>query len=840
MLLAISASEAHRAIADPEHRYHSVNPEQYFGERKAESTFYWETRLKRADVPEERRAISQVLQIIAYPPAQRQHDRQALTELKVELRYWASQYPRLSADINRVVDGLPPFPGFGDGNNANQCDELQKDIDRNEANLRHFQQFLSGERDRDLQAIQLLHEQIAALRQQQLEGCRLAVPHPEPQSKDVLTQHNNNQRTGAVLNETRLTTNTVQPGRFGRLFSRDVDGDIYAQPLYVQGLTTPGNGTHNVVFVATTNNSVYAFDADNPAASDPLWKVSLGASIPIPNAYMANTPTSCMHGLYNMNQTGITATPVIDRVRNIMYVVSVTLDPNILRLGVPIINQKDCSVGRGRKPVVVIKLHALDIRTGAHLRNPQKVTAAVPGTGAAYADAYGKIHQTDALNNGGRPMLFFNPEQQLPRAGLLLSNGIVYLAFGSYADIEPYHGWVIAYDATTLKQLAAYVTTPNGAAGGIWQAGQGLAEDELGFIYAMSGNGSFDPGINQSNSFVKLAPGSLQLTDWFTSIWSRYPEICSNTNPDGTSTSRCCSPKPGVAPYDDDCLTAWDADMGSAGPLVIPQRGKVVGGGKMGILYLLDTAGLGHLQTTSEAQFPRSFQATIADGCEGAPAATTHHIHGSPVFWDGPNGPVLYVWGENDFLRAYALDTWTNAARTKPATGQLPPAAATRVGIPLFQSKSVAPCGMPGSMLALSAQGALAGTGIIWATHPLASDAVIANVPGVLEAYDAERLGEPLWSSASDDPQFGFLFGKFTPPTIANGRVYIGTFKGNATPAKLVVYGLLPVVQPFCPHGPKCVENCIPKCEAQGGQACQASCECCCSKPAGTVCFQPK
>src|SRR5579871_1269516 len=215
----------------------------------------------------------------------------------------------------------------------------------------------------------------------------------------VTTYHNDLDRTGANASETILTTSNVTSSTFGKLFSRFVDGQIYSQPLYLANVAIPGQGTHNVVYVCTEHNSVYAFDADNVAISSPLWQVSLGTSLPA-------TVISASRNL--LPEIGITGTPVIDSATETMYVVAETYENSN----------------------AVFRLHALDVTTGAEkLGGPTVIQGSVAGTSA---DSVGGV-------------LTFNPIMHWQRPGLLLSNGNVYIGFGSHLDAETYHGWLFAY-----------------------------------------------------------------------------------------------------------------------------------------------------------------------------------------------------------------------------------------------------------------------------------------------------------------------------------------------------------------------------------------------------------
>ena len=290
---------------------------------------------------------------------------------------------------------------------------------------------------------------------------------------NILTANGNNDRTNANLQEVRLSPATVSSSAFGKLGVFPVDGQVYAQPLYVSGLSISGKGTHNVVFVSTMHNSVYAFDADAMSPISLLWQVNLGTSVPAP----------LLFGQYGdiAFEVGILSTGVIDLQRGVLYVLADTLEG-----GAPAFN-----------------LHALDLATGAErLNGPVPLTASVPGTGSA------------TRADGTIPL---DPMQHIQRPGLLLANNSVYAAFGSHGDQDPYHGWMVGYDASDLsRQASVYMSTPNGNAGSFWQAGRGPATDELGNIYAITGNGDYDGIGNFGESFLKLAAkGSVPL-DWFT------------------------------------------------------------------------------------------------------------------------------------------------------------------------------------------------------------------------------------------------------------------------------------------------------------------------------------
>jgi uncharacterized protein (TIGR03437 family) len=362
---------------------------------------------------------------------------------------------------------------------------------------------------------------------------------------DVLTANYDNNRTNANLGEFVLNQANVNPTQFGKLFSLAVDGQVYAQPLYMRGVNITGD-TRNVLFVATMNNSVYAFDADATASTAPLWHSNFGQPVD-PNDF------SVVGSAYTdiLNQIGILGTPVIDPSSKTLYVVHYTFT----------------STSTGN--VYAYYLHALDITTGAEKFNgPVQIQATVAGTGWAGLDT--------TVDN----QLAFAAGDHLQRPGLLLLNGTVYVAFGSHGDEGPWHGWLMGYDATTLQQTSVFNTTPNNAAGAsLWQGGKGLAADGAGNIYVATGNGTLDDVQAWGQSVLRISTGSsgLNAVDFFT-----------------------------PAEWND--LNNNDTDMGASGPVLIPGTNLVYAIGKEGVLFLLDQANLGH-QVAGNTQVLQSFEA---------------------------------------------------------------------------------------------------------------------------------------------------------------------------------------------------------------------------------------
>ena len=290
---------------------------------------------------------------------------------------------------------------------------------------------------------------------------------------NVTTYHYDNARSGQNTKETILTLLNVNPTKFGKKFSVSVDGQIYAQPLYMSNLTISG-GTHNVVFVATEHDSLYAIDADTGIV---YWHVSL---LPAGGSTVSSSELGCGH---ITPQVGITGTPVIDSSTHTIYVLT------------------KAKVNG----TYVQYLHALDVATHAEkFGGPVLIKASVAGTGD------GSV--------GGK--ISFNAFFEHSRPGLLLENGHVIIAWASHCDNTPYHGWIMSYKASTLAQEAVYNTTANGSDGGIWQTGSAGAADSNGNIFFVTGNGSFSSSqSNYANTILKLGPptsGKFPLADWFT------------------------------------------------------------------------------------------------------------------------------------------------------------------------------------------------------------------------------------------------------------------------------------------------------------------------------------
>jgi Abnormal spindle-like microcephaly-assoc'd, ASPM-SPD-2-Hydin len=505
----------------------------------------------------------------------------------------------------------------------------------------------------------------------------------------TLTQHNDNARTGQNLNETVLSTHNVNSAQFGKLFSYSLDGYVYAQPLYVPNVAIPAQGTHNVIYAVTQHDSAYALDADT---KEVLWQVSfINAS-----SGVTTVPSADTGGTDIVPEIGITSTPVIDN--NTIYLVAKT---------------KELISGSYQ---YFQRLHALDITTGAERANsPVVIQPEVSGIGSGTVS--GEIAYS-ALRQNQRP-------------GLLLLNGVLYIASASHNDTAPFHGWVAAYEESSLQPLAAsYMSTPNGAEGGIWQGGAGPAVDENGNIYFATSNGTFDVnsgGLDYGDSFIKLNPtsGIATVADSFT-------------------------------PFNQAYMSVHNIDLGSGGVLILPDQPGLfphllVGGGKGDTLYLVNRDNMGGYSPT-EDQVVQELVNIFP------PNAVDAGIRGVSAFFNG----TVYTGAIADHLKTYPLSN--GLLSTIPFTS------------------STHTYYYPGATPAISAHGSSQAVAWVLETGPYSTSS-----PAVLWAFDAANTGFTLYNSnaiASRDAAGPAV--KFVVPTVANGKVYVG---GEY---ELDVYGLLP------------------------------------------------
>lgn len=492
---------------------------------------------------------------------------------------------------------------------------------------------------------------------------------------DVLTWHNDNARTGQDASEAILTPANVNSTRFGLLAKVAVDGKVDAQPLYVSALTVAGK-RHNVLFVATEHDSVYAADADSGVI---LWQKSLLSA--------GETTSDTRNCDQVIPEIGITATPAIDRTvgaHGTIYLVAMS---------------KDSSGNYFQR------IHALDLATGAEQFNgPVAVKATFPGSG-------------DGSSNG---TVTFDPKQYKERPGLLLQNGTLYTSWGSHCDIRPYAGWIMAYNPTTLAQTSVLDFVPNGSDAAPWNAGAGPAADSANNVYISLGNGTFDSTLNgqsfpnqgdYGNALVKLAfnGGSLQPVDY----WTMY-----NSNSES-----------GV-----------DADLGSGGLMLLPDQvdaaGKtrhlLVNAGKDNNIYVADRDNMGHFNPNSNSTLYQELAGALPGGEWSSPAYFNGHVYFGSV-------------GQN--LRSFTVSSALLSASNVQTTPNS--------------------FNYPGTTPSVSSFNATAG--IVWAPEN--------SNPAVLHAYDANNLSTELYNSnqaANGRDQFG-AGNKFIAPTIANGKVYVGT-----------------------------------------------------------------
>ena len=526
----------------------------------------------------------------------------------------------------------------------------------------------------------------------------------------VLTYHNNNQRTGLNPSETILNLTNVNSATFGKLFSQPVDGYVYAQPLYVPNLNIPGRGMHNVFFIATQSNTVYAFDADSAgAAGGLLWKTNLG---PPAVTTIAGVFTNKNFGTrYNNNaytdivpRVGITGTPVIDLNSGTLYVDAFTGEAG------------------GGATNYFHRLHALNLANGTEQPySPVVVSASVPGNGV------GSVGGT----------LNFSARQHSQRSALTLAGGILYVPFAGYADTDPYHGWLLGYNATNLLLLTNYVfnTTPNSTTaayganageGGIWMGGGGVCVDENTNLIFEVGNGIFNATNNAgkteySDSFLKLSTtNGLAVADYFT-------------------------------PYDQATLALNDTDLGSGGMILLPdQPGAfprlLLGAGKAGKIYLLNRDQL----TTNNSHFN---PATSLDFVVQTNIGKIKASFSTPSYFNGR----IYYAANGDNLKAIAL---TNGAMSG-------------LGVLTNTARTFA---FPGATTSLSANGT--NSGIVWA--------LAMGTPAVLLACNATNLTEIYNSSQAAGSRDQLTNGtKFAAPMVADGKVFVGNSNSVS------VFGLL-------------------------------------------------
>jgi len=524
----------------------------------------------------------------------------------------------------------------------------------------------------------------------------------------VYTYHNDLARDGANTQEYALTTSNVNTASFGKLFSCTVDGAIYGQPLWVANL--PVNGArHNVVFIATQHDSLYAFDADaNPCVQ--LWSASL--IDPAHGGSSGETPVSSGVPGYLVGrgegditpEVGVTGTPLIDPTTGTLYVVSKSVN--------------------SASSAIYQRLHAVELTTGNEKTgSPATITGMYPGAG-----------------DGGTTVTF-SPGPQNQRAGLALVNGVVYIAWAAHEDTLPWYGWLMGYtyNGASFTQTAVFNTAPDAQEGGIWMGGGAPASDSANNLYVVTGNGTFDatattaPNHDYGDSLLQLS-GTLRVAQYFT--------------PSAEATDN-----------------GGDLDFGAGGAAVLadlpatsPVSHVLICGGKDGGLYVLNRDVLGGLGDSGAVQ-------KIAFG---------HRIFATGAYWNS----AYYLAGHGGPLSAYLLNA----------------------SVPQFNlaASSIHVYGFGGTTPSVSA--AANQNGIVWTLDNGQYCTTLAPGcgPAVLYANDAANVATELWDSAQVATDAAGNATKFTVPTVANGKVYVGT-RGNNTggvmgsstvPGELEVYGL--------------------------------------------------
>jgi outer membrane protein assembly factor BamB len=593
-------------------------------------------------------------------------------------------------------------------------------------------------------------------------ACLSPCAADEPVGTAVLTRSYDNGRTGANLSETHFTPALVTSKGLKRVRSFQIDDDprIEAQPLYVPGAQMPDGKKHNVLFIASMGNHVWAFDVDGSG----VWKTpTLGTPFNPPETQKPGQHRSTTIDSKGINILwGILSTPVIDADTSRMYVINWITQEN-----------------PPNPPQPSLFAHRIDLATMQEVGQPLRIQA-------TFTDEQGK----PVLDAHGKAVVLHPDQKQ--RAALLLvplhgAHKTLFAATTGGEHPGSPHGWVVALDVDSFTQTAAWVSTPSSFGGGMWQGSQGPAADSEGNVYVMTGNGGY---ITGDNGFIRDFNGTTDFAEAIVRLKYDKPSAGQGKlSPDDWFIPFLDSDRKTEKVYD-----YRDQDLSASGPVLPPDNSLLLGGGKDGLMYVLDRQHLGKkIGDMSVLKSPPIYVTYNGVGLPttvphidfplGSPAfnpSKTHHLHGSPVYWNGPNGPTIFTWGENESLRSWRLN---------PQTGQL--SFIGKGGEVASAALAAAPTGiggMPGGMLTLSSNGKNPNTGIVWALAPIDRDANNDVVQGIARAYDATDLDptpiDPqtprlklLWDSTRSGVRFNHA--KFNLPVVADGRLFVPTYDGR-------------------------------------------------------------
>lgn len=565
----------------------------------------------------------------------------------------------------------------------------------------------------------------------------------------VLSYHNDAASDGQNLQETALKLSNVNATTFGKVFTTSVDGQVYAQPLFKPGLTIAG-GVHNVLFVATEHDSIYALDA---GTGQVLWADSMltAAVSGLPGATSITTVPSADVFL-NQSQDiapeiGITSTPVIDPSTNTLYVTATTKE--IVSGVVHYVQQ----------------LFALDVSTGAEkylVVNGGSTNAPATLGDTTFINGVYTNNSSIWVNgtgdgNDGQGRVFFNALRQLQRVALTLVNGQVYIGWGSYGDNSPYHGWVAAFNPATLALTGVLNATPNGSDGAFWMSGGKFSSDGQGNLYAMTGNGTFD-GDNSTGTVTGLNAARFPVNGDFGDSFLKIAVDTVHNSPSNQNVNGWgLQVNDYFTPFNQSFLNSHDRDLGSGAPLLLPDTvgdaahpHLLVGAGKQGAIYLLDRDNLGKFSASQTAEIANIVEETATSALPGGSYGTAAYF----------NQALYFVPGRSTAVKAREFSLPNGSAQINPAPISSSPDTYT----------------FPGSTPSVSANGVA--NAIIWD---------LDRSTNQLRAYRASGYNHELYTSAqaaNNRDALGTVV-KFTVPTVVNGHVYVGTTNS------IVGYGLL-------------------------------------------------